>query len=221
MSGAGDHARYTPQCHCTIEAANGVIAIQPVEPQQVYVPVYSPSVAYGVWPDPLYPPFTFPVPAGFAFAPGVVIAFDPVIEVAAFGPLWGWDFIDWRRHHIAIDNARLVLIAARRAGFAGGVWLHDPAHRAGLPYLDPAVTARFGGATRVALIPGTRHPTVVTATGPRRFAAFHPNASSPVPRAHIALVGRVVPPPPAFRHGPIAAQTHQIHFSPSSGNHHH
>jgi hypothetical protein len=210
----------TPQCHCTIEATSGVIAIQPAEPQQVYVPVYSPSVVYGVWPDPLYPPFTFPVPAGFAFPPGVVIAFDPVIEVAVFGPLWGWDFIDWHRHHIAIDNARLALIAARRPGFAGGVWVHDPAHRAGLPYRDPAVTARFG-ATRVAVIPGTRHPTFVTATGPRRFTAFHPNASSPVPRAHIALVGRVVPPPPAYRHGPMVAQTHQIHFSPSYGNHHH
>jgi hypothetical protein len=208
----------TPQCHCTIEATNGVIAIQPAEPQQVYMPVYSPTVVYGVWPDPLYPPFTFPLPAGFAFPPGVVIAFDPVIEVAAFGPLWGWDFIDWRRHHIAIDNARLAFIAARRPGFGGGIWVHDPAHRAGLPYIDPAVTARFG-ATRVAVITGPRHPTVVTATGPRRFSAFHPNASSPVPRAHIPLVGRVLPPPPAFHHPSFVGHAHPVHFSQAFSDH--
>jgi hypothetical protein len=217
---AAGNLKTTPQCHCTVEASNGAIAILPSDPLLVYVPVYNPTVVYGVWPDPVYPPFAFPAPIGFAFAPGVVIGFEPVIKLAVFGPLWGWDFIDWHHRYIAIDNNRVALIAARHTGVAGGIWVHDPAHRAGLPYIDPAVTARFG-ATRVAALTGIRHPVVATATGPRRFTVYHPTASSPVPRAHIALVGRVVPPPPGFRHGPAAVQAHSVHFSPRAGDHHH
>ena len=44
-----------------------VIEIEPVQPEVVYVPVYDPTVIYGPWWYPAFPPFFFPPP------PGVVI----------------------------------------------------------------------------------------------------------------------------------------------------
>ncbi len=39
-----------------------VIVIQPADPQVVYVPTYNPTVVYGAWPYPAYPPY-FLLPA--------------------------------------------------------------------------------------------------------------------------------------------------------------
>jgi Protein of unknown function (DUF3300) len=38
------------------EGGQQVIDIQPAEPDMLYVPYYDPSVVYGAWPDPEYPP---------------------------------------------------------------------------------------------------------------------------------------------------------------------
>jgi hypothetical protein len=72
----------------TVAVESGAIVIQPANPQVVYVPVYNPSVVYGSWPYPAYPPAYYPPPgyvgsalvAGLAFAAGV----------ATVGALWGW-----------------------------------------------------------------------------------------------------------------------------------
>jgi len=47
-----------------------VIVIQPTNPQVVYVPTYQPTVVYGTWPYPSYPPYYYPAPTGAAFASG-------------------------------------------------------------------------------------------------------------------------------------------------------
>jgi hypothetical protein len=130
----------------------------------VCVPVYNPQVVYGAWHEPAYPPVVFPEPVGFAYEPGFAIGFGSVIELAAFGPLWGWGWIDWSHRHIAVDNARLGVFGASRAAVAGGIWVHDPAHRRSVAYRDPAVTGRFGAA-RVAAV-----------TGAGRMAFAHPGA---------------------------------------------
>ena len=33
------------------------VEIEPTDPQVVYVPTYDPTVVYGVWPYPAYPPY--------------------------------------------------------------------------------------------------------------------------------------------------------------------
>ena len=107
---AAGNLKQTPQCRCVIHSGGGAISILPAEPQVVCPPVYTPAV-YGAWPYPAYPPYYFPVPAGFAFAPGFWIGFAPPIELAVFGPFWGWGSIDWGNRWIAVDTARLALVS--------------------------------------------------------------------------------------------------------------
>ena len=43
-----------------------VIRIEPTDPQVVYVPTYNPTVVYGAWPYPAYPPYSYPYYPGSA-----------------------------------------------------------------------------------------------------------------------------------------------------------
>ena len=42
-------------------AQQTVIKIEPADPQVVYVPSYNPTVVYGAWPYPAYPPYYYPL----------------------------------------------------------------------------------------------------------------------------------------------------------------
>jgi Protein of unknown function (DUF3300) len=112
------------QCRCVIHVSGRTISILPAEPQVVCVPVYSPAV-YGRWPYPAYPPDYFPL-VGFAYPPGFWIGFGPPIALAVFGPLWGWSWVDWGHHYIAVDPGRYALASGGRPAFSGGVWVHNP-----------------------------------------------------------------------------------------------
>lgn len=80
--------RSTEQHKVVVE--NQSIVIEPANPQVVYVPIYNPSVVYGTWPYPAYPPVYIPplpaYPAATAFAAGLGFA----AGVAVVGSLWGW-----------------------------------------------------------------------------------------------------------------------------------
>jgi hypothetical protein len=64
------------------------IIIQPANPEVVYVPTYNPTVVYGTWPYPSYPPAYYYPPgyvagaAAFSFLAGAAIG-------AAWGYAWG------------------------------------------------------------------------------------------------------------------------------------
>ena len=55
----------------TTSTSTQTIIIQPTNPQTVYVPSYQPTVVYGAWPYPAYPPYYYPYPPGAAFAAGM------------------------------------------------------------------------------------------------------------------------------------------------------
>ena len=62
----------------------------------IYVPTYSPTVVYGVWMYPAYPPYYYyppPPPAypAYHFAAGVAVG-------AAWGYAWGHS--DWHGGHV-------------------------------------------------------------------------------------------------------------------------
>lgn len=70
----------------TVSGGNGdPIIIEPANPQMVYVPTYNPSVVYGAWPYPAYPPVAYYPPgyvSGMAF-----VSFG--VGMAAGTALWG------------------------------------------------------------------------------------------------------------------------------------
>ena len=128
------------------------IVIQPANPQVVYVPAYNPTVVYGTWPYPAYPPYYYPPPAyypgqalltGMAFATGAAIV----------GSLWGWGDCNWGGNNININNSRYNQINANniRAGRAQAVqgsrgnWRHDPSHRKGVAYRDQGSRQKYLG----------------------------------------------------------------------------
>ncbi|SAK79744.1 hypothetical protein AWB75_04865 [Caballeronia catudaia] len=66
-----------------------VIQIEPANPQVVYVPTYNPTVVYGTWPYPAYPPVYVPPPPGYAIATGFMSGLAFGAGVAVVNSLWG------------------------------------------------------------------------------------------------------------------------------------
>jgi len=141
----------TPKCQCVAERKGDIITIQPANQQVAYAPVCIPRRVYGAWPYPDYPPVSFPVPVGYTFVPGGFFAFDRGVELAYYGPLWGWSSIDWGGWAIGVNPVGFAALAGTAAVLAGNVWVHDPGHRGRIGYRDQAVGARFDAARTVAL----------------------------------------------------------------------
>lgn len=130
----------------TVGTQDQTITIEPASPDNVYVPVYDPTVVYGTWPYPDYPPYYFEPPPDFVFGPPFWPGFwwGPVIQISFYRPFWGWDHCDWRRHRIHIDRDRFDRIEGKHRFPAGDTWQHDPYHRRGVAYRDPGTGAKFG-----------------------------------------------------------------------------
>lgn len=121
----------TPQQ--TVATDGEAIDIEPANPGVVYVPYYDPNVIYGPWAWPDYPPIYFMPAAGIVVESGLWIGFGIGFPVLA--PFWGWSYWDWPHHGFGW--------APGRVGGRTGPWVHDPAHRHGVPYRNEAVAARF------------------------------------------------------------------------------
>jgi uncharacterized protein DUF3300 len=130
----------------TISTENQDIVIEPVNPDVVYVPVYNPWCVYGPWPYLDYPPFYFEPWAGYCTHADYLIAFGPSFYPFGF---FAWAHLEWRRHIIHVDHDRFQRFHTGHEP-SGGTWQHDPTHRHGVPYRDPATAARFLGAVGAA-----------------------------------------------------------------------
>ncbi|MFL9895591.1 DUF3300 domain-containing protein [Paraburkholderia sp. RL17-381-BIF-C] len=88
----------------TIVVEQSTIQIVPANPQVVYVPTYNPTVVYGVWPYPAYPPVYVPPPPGYTIATSFMagLAFGTGIAVA--NALWGG--FNWNSHDVNINVNR-------------------------------------------------------------------------------------------------------------------
>jgi len=129
----------TPQQ--AVSEQDGIIVIEPANPEVIYIPEYNPVLDYGVWPWPEYPPsWLYPWP-GFAigFAIGI-----PIIS-----PLWGWCHWDWRHHRLGIDPGRFNAVNRRDPPVTATDWRHNVVHRHGVPYRDAATRERFLGEAAV------------------------------------------------------------------------
>ena len=59
----------------TVIVEEKIIKIEPASPQVIYVPAYNPTVVYGAWPYPAYPPYSY-YPPGYV-ATTVDVSFRP------------------------------------------------------------------------------------------------------------------------------------------------
>jgi hypothetical protein len=140
-----------------VEKETQTIIIEPSNPQIVYVPTYNPTVVYGHWWYPAYPPYYYYPPgyvagaALFSFGVGVAVG-------AAWGYAWGgcrWGHggvdIDINRNNNLNTNIDRSKYADRVSkGERGrGEWKHNPEHRKGVSYRDQASAQKFDrGASR-------------------------------------------------------------------------
>ena len=88
----------------TAAAAGGsssqVIVIESSNPSVVYVPTYNPTVVYGAWPYPAYPP-SYYYPPGYV-AGATMVSFGLGVAVgAAWGHAWG--HADWDGGDVEVD----------------------------------------------------------------------------------------------------------------------
>ncbi len=165
--------------------------IEPADPQLVYVPYYDPTIIYGVWPYPAYPPFYFPLYPGFGTVVVGRISFGFPISVVF--PLWGWVDWDWHRHYLHIDDHRFnainhyAIVQHHVPRVTSPIWHHEPFHRRGVAYRDEGSRARFLGSPTGS--PETRRPY----RGFERAPAASPRLVSPALPAPFV----VTPPPTA------------------------
>lgn len=145
---AAGNLKTTPQQKVSRTARQGsgagpasVIAIEPVDPDMLYVPVYDPVLAYGAWPYGGYQPFYWYPPGYIA---GGVFGFAAGVAVGA--AIWG--HVDWWRRDVNINVNRFNQF--NRTNIANNVWNHNPAHRGGVPYANGNVARKFGNADKAA-----------------------------------------------------------------------
>jgi Protein of unknown function (DUF3300) len=133
---------------------NQTIIIEASDPDVVYVPTYNPTVVYGSWPYPAYPPYYY-YPPGYVARPGVAFGIG-----VAVGATWGyaWGNCNWRGGDIDIDinrnynrntnirnsNIRNNNDFRNNTGNRNGKWNHDRNHRRGVSYRDQNTSQRFG-----------------------------------------------------------------------------
>jgi Protein of unknown function (DUF3300) len=118
------------------------IAIQPADPQVVYVPTYNPEYVWGPPPFGYYPPLYYPAGFGFGWGSGIYIG-------GFFGGLgwggWGWG-PNWFGGSVFVNGFFFNHYGFGGGRFAGrGVWAHNPEHRMGVAYSNQRVASRFGG----------------------------------------------------------------------------
>ena len=117
-----------------------VIYVEPASPQVVYVPTYNPTVVYGAWPYPAYPPYSY-------YPPGYMIGASMLsfgMGMAVGGALWG--DCDWNNGDVDIDvnNNFNRNTNINRNEFSNKNWEHNGEHRKGAGYRDKATQDRFG-----------------------------------------------------------------------------
>ena len=148
---AQGNLKSSEQQKVVVEKETQTIIIEPAEPQVVYVPTYNPTVVYGTWWYPSYPPYYY-YPPGYA-AGAALFSFGVGVAVgAAWGYAWGG--CNWRGGDVDIDINRNTNINNNidrskyqnkvTTGQGGrGEWKHDPEHRKGVSYRDQGTAQRF------------------------------------------------------------------------------
>jgi hypothetical protein len=136
------------QVTASTQGGNTYIEIQPASPEVVYVPTYNPIAVWGPpayypYPPIYYPPYTGGIIAASAISFGVGIAVGAIWSGGWGG--WGWG-CGWGRNNVTINNNFISRNNFNRVNVGNGNnWVHNPAHRGGVPYNNRNVANQFNG----------------------------------------------------------------------------
>ncbi len=122
----------------TVENNTTIITIEPANPEVVYVPTYNPTVVYGAWPYPAYPPYYWYPPGYYAPYGGALLGFTAGIIIG--GALWG--NCNWGGGNVNINVNRYNNF--NRTNISNGNWNHNVDHRGAVPYRDKGVQQKYG-----------------------------------------------------------------------------
>jgi uncharacterized protein DUF3300 len=126
-----------------------IIIIESKDPEVIYVPTYNPTVVYGAWPYPAYPPYYYYPPY---YAPGAAF-FSFSVGVVVGGAIWGncnWGHSDidinvnnynnFNRNNINTGDRNTI---NNGRGGNNSKWQHDSNHRQGVGYRDQATNQKY------------------------------------------------------------------------------
>ncbi len=134
-----------------VKKEGDIIIVQAANPQVVYVPTYNPTVVYGTWAYPAYPPY--PV---YAYPPGAAL-FTFTMGVAIGAAWYGHGcHADYHGGTVNIDRSTTINRPAqpgtRPTGGGGGEqWKHNPEHRQGVSYRDQGTRDKYSPTDRAAV----------------------------------------------------------------------
>lgn len=134
---ANNKLQSTKEQKVTVQQQGGkqIIVIEPANPNTMYVPYYEPSVVYGEWPYPAYPPYYFGYPS--YIGAGVIatgLAFGTAWAIGRWGNYWGGG-CNWGNNNFFINRSNNINNVN---------WQHRPEHRQGVRYNNANVQQRFG-----------------------------------------------------------------------------
>jgi len=118
-----------------VQNSKTYIIVKPANPEVIYVPVYNPTVVYGVWPYPAYTPYWWYPPG---YVAGRALWFG--VGVAVGAAIWG--NARWGRGDVNINVNRYNNF--NRTNIRNNKWKHNARHRGAVPYRQKATGQRFG-----------------------------------------------------------------------------
>lgn len=133
-----------------VEPEGQIIAVEPANPEILYVPYYDPSMVYGSWWWSDYPPVYWAPWPGYYFDSGFAWGIGITITAGFF-----FGDCDWHHHRVNVVNVNNFYYnrmprddrhPVRNVNRAPGVWHHDPDHRRGVPYREPRLRQQYGRA---------------------------------------------------------------------------
>jgi uncharacterized membrane protein YgcG len=133
------------QVNVSTEQSN--IVIVPANPQVIYVPQYNPTVVYGGWPYPAYPPAPVYNPAWGLLTFGVGLAVGAALWSS---PHWNSGSININNNNYNNFNRSFNSNNNLKNEHIGdnSNWKFNPANRGNVPFNNSALAQRYGNATQ-------------------------------------------------------------------------
>jgi hypothetical protein len=113
-----------------------VIVIEQKSPEVIYVPSYNPTVVYGTWPYPAYPPYYVPYPPGYWFSSAVATGIAWGVGIGISNAIWGG--CNWWNRDVDINVNRYNNINVNnridRTNISNTKWSHNVENRKNVAY---------------------------------------------------------------------------------------